>query len=312
MALAVLAGCDRADDREQLLGTLERDRIELVAEAAEPIVELRVREGDRVHAGDVLARQETATSAARLAQADARIAEARERLAELEHGARPEDREAARARVAGAEAQQRHDAQEFARQRDLAARGLTSTAALDAARAARDASDAALRASRASLAELEHGTRPEQLAQAQAALAAAESARLELAVSGDRLEIRATRDGRVEALPYKAGERPPAGAPIVILAADMLPFARVYVPEPLRASVRPGTAAQVFVDGQPAPFTGRVRWVASEASFTPYYALTQRDRSRLTFLAEVDLTDGAAAALPSGVPVQVTLASPGP
>ncbi len=50
-----------------------------------------------------------------------------------------------------------------------------------------------------------------------------------------------------------------------------------------------------------------VRWVAHDAAFTPYFALTQRDRSRLSFLAEVEITDARAQDLPSGVPVEVTL-----
>ena len=44
---------------------------------------------------------------------------------------------------------------------------------------------------------------------------------------------------------------------------------------------------------------------ASEASFTPYHALTERDRGRLVFVAEVDLEGDGAHALPTGVPVQV-------
>jgi HlyD family secretion protein len=46
--------------------------------------------------------------------------------------------------------------------------------------------------------------------------------------------------------------------------------------------------------------------VSHEAAFTPYYALTERDRGRLSYLAEVTLTDGDARGLPTGVPVQVT------
>jgi HlyD family secretion protein len=45
-----------------------------------------------------------------------------------------------------------------------------------------------------------------------------------------------------------------------------------------------------------------VRWVSSDATFTPYFALTEHDRSRLSFLAEIDIPD--AAQLPSGVPLQ--------
>jgi HlyD family secretion protein len=48
-----------------------------------------------------------------------------------------------------------------------------------------------------------------------------------------------------------------------------------------------------------------VRFVSAEAAFTPYYALTQEDRSRLAYLAEIDLEENAAADVPTGMPVQV-------
>ena len=49
------------------------------------------------------------------------------------------------------------------------------------------------------------------------------------------------------------------------------------------------------------------RYIAGEASFTPYFALTQRDRSRLAYQAEIDLTEPAALDLPVSVPVEVLL-----
>ena len=48
-----------------------------------------------------------------------------------------------------------------------------------------------------------------------------------------------------------------------------------------------------------------VRFLSAQAAFTPYYALTQRDRSRLSYLMEVTLTEPAAKELPTGVPVEV-------
>jgi HlyD family secretion protein len=119
--------------------------------------------------------------------------------------------------------------------------------------------------------------------------------------------VRATRGGVVDALPYKAGERPPKGAPVAVLLADSPAFARVYVPEPMRARVTPRTRAQIYVDGIEGALEGRVRWVASDAAFTPYFALTQRDRSRLSFLAEVEVTDQRVRDMPVGVPVEVQI-----
>ena len=90
------------------------------------------------------------------------------------------------------------------------------------------------------------------------------------------------------------------------MLADGPPYARVHVPEPIRARVHPGLGARVMVDGVKGGFSGRVRTVSHDAAFTPFYALTDKDRGRLAYLAEVDLLDSAARQLPTGVPVQVT------
>jgi len=129
----------------------------------------------------------------------------------------------------------------------------------------------------------------------------------EVAASRARLDVTAPRDGIVDALPYKLGDRPPRGAPLVVLLADGAPYARVFIPEPLRAGVQPGTAAVVRMDGSGREWQGRVRYVSTDAAFTPYYALNERDRSRLSFLAEVDLVEADATSLPSGMPVEVEL-----
>jgi HlyD family secretion protein len=60
---------------------------------------------------------------------------------------------------------------------------------------------------------------------------------------------------------------------------------------------------EAAVDGRAERLRGTVRYVSAEAAFTPYYSLTQKDRSRLAYLAEITLDD--AVALPAGLPVQV-------
>ena len=96
------------------------------------------------------------------------------------------------------------------------------------------------------------------------------------------------------------------GATVAVLLADGLPYARVHIPAAIRAGVQPGTRALLRVDGIDRTFEGRVRHVSGEAAFTPYFALTRRDRGRLSYAAEIDFSEDAAAALPSGVPVEVS------
>jgi len=302
----LLAGCSPAGD-PMLLGTLERDRLELVAEGPEPVIEVAVREGDRVTAGQLLLRLDAATIDTRLAQAQAAVDRAQATLAEQVTGPRREEILAARARLAGAQAALEAASREFERVDSLVRRALLAPSEIDRARGTRDEAAAGRDAARENLRVLERGTRSEVLDQAQAALQQAEAQLAELEISRARHRVTAPRDGVIDALPYKLGERPPRGAPVAVMLAGGQPYARVFVPEPLRARVRAGTPAVVHVDGDDRAWQGRVRYVSTDAAFTPYYALNERDRSRLSFLAEVDLTDAEAASLPTGMPVQVEL-----
>jgi HlyD family secretion protein len=53
-----------------------------------------------------------------------------------------------------------------------------------------------------------------------------------------------------------------------------------------------------------------VRRISSEPAFTPYFSLTEHDRSRLSYLTELELEDTAAQKLPAGIPLQVILDAP--
>jgi HlyD family secretion protein len=307
LAALVAAGCARKDDAWEVHGTLERDRLELVAESHERIIEVAVREGDRVATDAVLVRQEAGTMQPRLDQAKASVDEAERRLAELQSGPRQREIDEARAAVAGAESTLQTETKEYERVRSLVERKLVSASSLDQARSRRDTARSARDQAQARLRLLLEGTRSEQVQQAQAAVARSKAALAELETTASRYVVRAPRDGVVEALPYKLGERPPAGAPVAVMLADGTPYARVYVPEPLRASYTAGARVQLRVDGVQQPLTGTVRYVSAEASFTPYNSLTQKDRTRLSYLAEITVDDPKAADLPSGIPVQVTL-----
>jgi len=304
---ALLAACSNDGLPRQMHGTLERDRLELVAESHERIVEIAVTEGDRVEPGALLLRQEAGAMQPRLDQARAAVVEAERHLADLAEGPRQREIEEARASLAGAESALRTARNEFERVNALVASKLLSASERDQARSQRDTAKSARDQADARLALLLEGTRPEQVRQAEAAVQRARAALAELETSAAQYSVHAPRAGLVEALPYKLGERPPAGAPLVVMLADGVPYARIHVPEPLRAQVTAGRRVYVTVDGVAGQLEGTVRYVSAAAAYTPYYALTQKDRGRLSYAAEVALDDRRAAPLPVGVPVQVTL-----
>jgi HlyD family secretion protein len=305
IALATLNACGSSDS-QHVLGTLERDRLELPAEAHEPIVEILVHEGETVTRNQPLLQLDATNAGERRASLQASVGVARQKLTELVNGPRSDEVLEARARLEGAQSVYETAASEYQRVSELVARKLVSQTELDQQRALRDRAEATRREAQAQLTLLLKGTRIEQLDQARESLRQAEADLAQFEISVGRLLVRAPRDGVIEALPFKLGERPPAGAAVIVMLADGAPYARVYVPEPMRVTVKSGNAARVHVDGIEEPFAGRVRYVSADAAFTPYFALTQKDRSRLSYLAEVTLTEPRATELPSGIPVEVT------
>jgi HlyD family secretion protein len=246
---ATLGGCGD-DGGLELVGTVERTLIELVAPASEVIIEITAERGDAVQADEVVVRLDPTLAEADVAQAEAAIAAAR----------------TARS-VASAELE---------RLRQLRRRGVASEQELD----------------RASLAFEEAEARHRE---AEARQAAARKRR-------DDLTLRSPVDGVLDQLPFDPGERVPAGATLAVILAAGDPWVRVWIPEPHRVHLGPGTPAQVFVDGVSEPLAGRVRDVSRDAEFTPHYALTERDRVHLVYEARVTVPG---AELPAGMPARV-------
>ncbi|HEX6639034.1 MAG TPA: HlyD family efflux transporter periplasmic adaptor subunit [Steroidobacteraceae bacterium] len=305
----LLTSCAQRDENT-LPGTVERDRVELAAEADEFIVSLPFAEGARVKAGDVIVVQDQAISTAELDAARAQLAEAEARVEELENGPRVTSIRAAAARRDRARAERDDAVRERDRLLDLVKQNLVSRSQADQQVAAANAAEASLHEAESALRELQEGTRAEQLTQARQAADSARASLRAMETSSARLEVRAPIAGTIDALPYHVGEKPARGATVAVLLADEAPYARIHVPAPMRARVTEGMAATLRVDGVEQGYQGKVRFIASEAEFTPYYSLTAADRSRLSFLAEVVFDDAEARRLPSGVPVDVTLSLP--
>jgi HlyD family secretion protein len=303
VAGAGLSGCDDPGPAP-ILGTLEWDRVAVTAELAEPVLRWDVAEGDRVEAGTVVLELDARRQDARIAEAESDLAMSEARLAELTHGARIETIDAARANVARTHAAQEDAETEYTRVAELRKRELVAHSVVDQALAARNQRRAETLQAEAQLRELTQGTRPEQIDQATAAVAAARAALDTLKLTRERLTVRAPRAGRIDALPFRPGDQPPVGAELVSMLVGDAPYARVFVPAPRRAEVDAGTRFEITIEGIATPFTAKLRSIRSEPSFTPYYALAGDDASRLVFRAELLLDSGAGVAeLPAGLPL---------
>ncbi|MEZ4437402.1 MAG: efflux RND transporter periplasmic adaptor subunit [bacterium] len=129
---------------------------------------------------------------------------------------------------------------ELTRQRTLRADNLTAQSQLDAAREALAAATAELRS-------IEHS----------------------LALSGARADagryvVTAPLTGRVVRRPAVLGAHATEADPLALIADTTRMWALIDLPERDAAAVPPGAPVEVRVDGLPAPFTGRVTWIAPE------------------------------------------------
>jgi HlyD family secretion protein len=303
--LMLLTACD--DSPQNIaLGTLERDRIAHTATVNEVVVALPVAKGSVVMQGTLLVQLDDTLQKALVRKAVAEVARAEANLEKLRSGARVEDVAAARAKVVGAKASLVESEASYKRSRNLIKQKVISEAALEKSLASRDTSLTSLQIAQEQLHELTNGTREEDLRAAEAGL---ESVNATLEVEKKKLAdltILATREGILDNLPWNLGERVTIGSPLAIVLAGKAPFARIYVPETYRVKIKVGDKLVVHVDGLDNKLIGKLRWIATEPAFTPYYALNQKERARLMYLAEVQLPDSMAY-LPNGVPAQVEL-----
>lgn len=303
MAFAfALVGC-KSPDQSLLLGTLERERVAVTAQASERITRIDVAEGDSVQAGAPILSLDPRRSDARIEQARADVSRAKSELAELRSGSRAETIDATRADLAGAAASAANAKRERDRIAEIRRRGLNSQANLDQADTALRNANAQRDAAHARLAELLNGTRIEDIEQAEAKLANAESIVDQLELDRARYDVIAPRDGRIDALPFKLGDQPAAGAVVVSVLAGPV-YARLYVPASQRNQIQQGSVCSVSVTGSEKSFRASVRSIRSDPAFTPYFALTGDDASRLAYRAELVLEGPAAQSLAAGIPAQ--------
>jgi multidrug resistance efflux pump len=232
------------------------------------IIEINVREGDRVEAGDVMAVLSNWDELRDVAVNEADRAKLRAELAALTAGASPEQVEVARRAVATAELRVRSAQRALERDQALFDAGTIPEATLEDSRAAHDLAVANRDEAQAALAVVTAPPRQPQVDSLNAALARNEE---ELAFSRLLLEytnIRAPVDGQV----VSSLDETPLGAFLATgglfaeLEDNRVVIAEVEVPETTISEVGIGAPAELRLWSDPqTPIEGTVRSVAPRA-----------------------------------------------
>jgi HlyD family secretion protein len=321
IALCFVAGCHRtpATTANRVSGYVEATEVRVAGEVGGRLIEVKVAEGDRVSAGDVIARFDTADTELSLRRAGADRDQAQAQLALVRAGSRPEDirqasaqGQSAQADVKAAQAELAAASADLERFESLLRANAGSVKQRDDAATRTDVAAARLRgaqdraqAAAETVAKLKAGARPQEIdvARARVSSSDAQIATLQKSV-GDAI-VKAPVAGIVTSKLLDAGEMAAPRAPIVVLTDLDHAWANVYVDEKRVPELKIGQPATLVTDaGQ--RLTGTITFISQKAEFTPRNVQTADERSKLVYRIKVS-TDNRSGVLKPGMPIEAEI-----
>jgi HlyD family secretion protein len=349
-----IRGFGRApSDRITVSGNIELTEVNLAFKTAGRLIERTVDEGDAVKKGQTVARldrdkllAQREREAAALASAQAQLAQSETalewqratlagdleqrkadlssneaRLLELKNGARPQEKQEAKAAVEAAQAEMQRSQRDWERAQTLHKNDDISTSQYDQYRQRYEAAQASLKQVREREALVVAGPRTEvieaaegQVQRARGALKMSEANALEAKrrqqeIVARRAEIERAKaslalidsqladttiaspvDGVVLVKSADVGEVLSPGTTVVTVGDIDHPWLRGYINETDLGKVKIGSAARVTTDSYPGKvYRGRVSFIASEAEFTPKQIQTEQERVKLVYRIKIDV-----------------------
>ena len=308
-----------AEGPERASGYVEATEVQVAPEVGGRIIEVAVEEGDRVAAGAVVARLDTADVQIAIRRAEAERDAALAQLRLLQAGARAEDVRQARAQadsaqadVKAAEAELDAASADFQRFEALLRSNAGSRKQRDDAATRREVASARVvaarertRAASEGVARLRAGARPQEIAAARARVEAVDGQIEALRKNVSDAVLKTTVSGVVTSKLLDAGEMVAPRTPIVVVTDLDHAWANVYVDEPAVPRLHLGGKSTLVTDaGQ--RLEGTITFISPKAEFTPRNVQTAEERSKLVYRIKVTV-DNRAGVLKSGMPVEAEL-----
>jgi HlyD family secretion protein len=271
------------------------------------VAEVLKQEGDKVQAGDVLAKLDTAPFTIAVNQARTSVELALAQQAKVDAGSRKEDVSESKAVLSQREANVKAAKDTFERFQKLSETGAVSQQALQDAKFAYQQASASLNASKASLQRVVQGSRAEDIniakAQVDQAMAGAASADLNLADT----ELKAAEAGIISTRVVEPGVIVSPGSPAFVVSLVKPVWVRAYAAVDDLDRIKPGAKVEVYTDARPeTPYLGQIGYVASQAEFTPKTVETKDLRTSLVYRFRVVVTE-ADDSLRQGMPVTLLI-----
>lgn len=286
----VLAGCSRERRSSDLVaaGHVEATEVRLSPLVGGKLVSFKLMEGDKIAAGQEIARIDPTDIELALAQARAERATAAAELALRRAGTRKEEIAEGAAQVEAARAALDASEKELRRVQDLLGQGVVPAQMRDDALGKRDVAAGQLSAAEQRLAALRAGSRPEEIEASRAQVAAADARIAQLEKSARDTVVVSRVSGVMTEKVSQEGETVSPGETLAVVADLGNAWLNVYVGEPDLGRLRLGqTVTVVTDDGAQRP--GKITFIAPQAEFTPKNVQTRDERVKLVYRVKVGL-----------------------
>jgi len=289
-AVLLFPACSRERRSSDLVaaGHVEATEVRISSLVGGKLVSFKLMEGDRIAAGQEIARIDPTDIELALAQARAERSGAAAQLALRRAGARKEEIAEGEAQVEAARAALDAAEKELRRLEELLVQGVAPAQMRDDALGRRDVAAGQLEAAHQRLAALRAGFRHEEIEASRSAVAAADARIAQLEKSARDTVVVSRVSGVMTEKVSQEGETVSPGETLAVVADLGNAWLTVYVGEPDLGRLRLGqTVTVVTDDGAQRP--GKITFIASQAEFTPKNVQTRDERVKLVYRVKVGL-----------------------
>lgn len=288
-------------------GTIEVTIADVMPKVSGYMSELTIGVGDKVEAGQVIARIKRPDLEAQLLADQAALAKANALMRDLVKGPRQQEQEQAQASLAGAQAVYDKAKNDLERYRELSKSEAIPRQQLDGAQSSYEVAYNSLMTAKAQQSLVKEGTRTDviegqrmEVQRYEAIVAVTKSA------LGDTV-VYSPLSGTVLSKNYVVGEYLNPGSAIATIGDSNDCWVKIYISTQQLGLITIDQKVDVMIDGYPGrAFPGMIKEISQKAEFTPRQSITQRERANLVFYVKVKIENGEGI-LKAGMPADVVI-----
>lgn len=304
--IMLLTACSQ-NQSTHALGYIEGEYVYLSSPLSGQLIQLAVRKGESVQAGQIAFKLDPQPESAQLAAAEAQLQSARQDLENLKSGERSTIIKRLEAQISQAQANLIYSKKMHERNAELRKTGAVGQAAVDQSRAQFEADTQKLHETQANLAEAKLGARSNLIASQEAKVQAAQNEVTKYRWMVDQKIIRFTQAGYVQDTLFRQNEFVSEGKPVIQFLPPENRTLVFFISEKKLSRIHVGQTISFTCDECKKQFSAVIDYISSQAEYTPPVIYSKDSRDKLVYEVEAKIDPSVVKNMTPGLPVEVTV-----